>query len=372
MAVIDIRENPAVDMANARAIGDIFAAIGRAESLRKKKYDMDAMMTNYTEARQQGIENPYQYAVQKVRETPTAPYDMGLKGIWQKIGNAASFGIRQDVSEDITERMLMGGLMQDMRAQDQLYKAQVEGANLGNKGEQQRQEITAKIAPSQISQAESQAKVAEVKAAAAPTEIEQSLEAGAQAITAGSLRNKALEMEVQNMPERDRLDFEAKRNRIAYEKTQMGWAAEDVEMKKELFARERMLEARKLKKDIDNDEYEAEMKLLEIQGKKLENKYMERRGTGLTPNQRVAILKPMQEALAGYTDPKVAEAWMGIAKAAGFGITQNDAGQFVISDTEGAGGGIPQNPTTDGEQTDYSNVPIEDLLKSLMNDPNLR
>jgi hypothetical protein len=360
--------------------------MGKSEQERQNRHQLDDIMNRINRG-----ESP-ETAIQNARMKEAMPDDTGLAGLGQKVSRFFG-GKPKDMTYDLTAQILMGKLENQMKQQDLLYQTQVEAARLGNQGKATSNTVAAKTVDSTIRSAEAGAKVAEVEAAVAPVRADQSVEAGAQAITAGSLRNQALELEVKNLPEQTRLDIKAKTDSIANDAKRMGWASEDVEMKKELFARERMLEARKLKKDIDNDEYDAEMRLLEIKGKKLDNKYrksqanaLDRKGTrppdatmrgvyddigsGKVNESNEARYRDLVEQ-DGYILEKVSlpdTVYEGKTFPGGweYRVTKGNAA------ATGGAGGETGNPTTTGEQTDYSGVPMEDLLKSLMNDPNLR
>lgn len=368
MAVIDIRDNPAIDLHAAQSIGNIFSAIGRAETFRKRRYDIDTMMGQV----QAG--ESIQDAAQITRESDPAPYDKGLKGIWQQVGNFASMGHRPDVTEDLTEAILANQLKREMAALDPMYQEQLNAAKLSNEGATVDVDVAKQTAADKISRSASDAAVAKVNAKTAPEAAELNLASQAMdnQIKAYKLENYPADYQRQVLKETQ--DILAQRN-------QMGYSAEDAERAAELHAFVRKNEAEKDANKVSDDLYKARKRAYELEGMDLDNKYRKaqteytsRRGTGLTPNQRAAILKPAQEDLSMTTDPNAAKKWEGILKSAGFGVRQNASGQFEIYDTEGVEGGAgnPENPGEQIEQSDYSNVSFEDLLKSLMNDPNIR
>lgn len=128
--VIDIRDNPMVDMAMAQTIGNIFKAIGQAEQNRQKRHQIDSLMGQMS-----GGASPEQ-AIQAVRTNPKPGYDKGPLGVLQRVGGVISSTSPQvDITEDFTEQLLLN----KMRQADPLYQAQLKATQTATEGQVQRQ-----------------------------------------------------------------------------------------------------------------------------------------------------------------------------------------------------------------------------------------
>jgi len=104
MAVIDLTNDPRVDMAMAQSIGNIFASVGKMEQNRQKRYKMDQVMTGINS----GVD-PMQ-AIQTANQTD-APRDKGLAGVWQGAGRLMGGAPRDlPVTDDAIERLLANNL----------------------------------------------------------------------------------------------------------------------------------------------------------------------------------------------------------------------------------------------------------------------
>lgn len=366
--VVDLRRDPRIDMMNAQAIGSIFAAIGRAETLRKKRQDIDTLM------KQVASGASVSDAVNAVRSSETT-YDSGLSGIWQQLGNAISLGKRPDVTEDLTEAILANQLKREVQLQDPMYQAELEAKRTNTAGAKQRQTQEAELFPSERTIAENRAGVSSLEAAAAPTRIENELASQSASLTSQGLNNQAKQMQI---------DFDTAVNPIKQRMAELGLtvAGEDIERERELFARGRILEDLKVRGILSDQQYEAEMRPLQLEAQRQTNAYRKammdytaRRGTGITPDQEASIIKGLSTAIinAEITDETI-DGWESLANTAGKTLKQTPDGGYQIAPmTQNIQGSqtAPNlfEPDTVGTEGDYSKFSDEDLLKSLLSAP---
>lgn len=121
--VIDARQDPRIDMANAQAIGNILKAIGQAEYIRRQKQQL----AEATQLLAKGV-SPERTAGY-VEDMPTN-YSSGLSGIGQRIGGALGMGRRP-----LSGAEIVGHAMQPQIEQSKLDYYSGRAKHYGSRGE---------------------------------------------------------------------------------------------------------------------------------------------------------------------------------------------------------------------------------------------
>ena len=123
MTVIDIRDNPRLDMEMAQSISNILKSVGRMEQNRQKRYRLDQMMSDINSGA-----DPMT-ALQDASNTK-APYGEGLAGVGQRIGGFLG-GHTQNLTDAMIEKSFINKLSNYQKQQDPMYQAQLAASKAG-------------------------------------------------------------------------------------------------------------------------------------------------------------------------------------------------------------------------------------------------
>jgi len=141
--VIDLTDDPRIDMAMAQSIGNILKSVGQAEQNRQKRYKIDQVMSGINS----GVD-PMQ-AIQDANNAE-APRSGGLAGVGQGFGRLIGGAPRNlDVTDDAIEKLLMGNLNQSIKLKDPQYQANVAGTKARTAGTLQNIDQSAGMYPIQ-------------------------------------------------------------------------------------------------------------------------------------------------------------------------------------------------------------------------------
>jgi hypothetical protein len=121
MAVIDLTDDPRLDMAMAQSIGNILKSVGQAEQNRQNRYKMDQIMSDINSG-----SDPLT-AIQGASNIE-APRDKGLAGVWQGAGRLIG-GKPRNTTDAMIEKTLMGKLQGERNRQLQLKETEGGFAN---------------------------------------------------------------------------------------------------------------------------------------------------------------------------------------------------------------------------------------------------
>lgn len=319
--VIDIRENPAVGMAHAQAIGNIFSAIGRAEQLRQRKYQNDIFMKGIAEGK-----DPAQI-VRDIQTASEAPRSKGLAGIGQMAGSVLAPKV--DITEDLTNELFR----QSIRRNDPLYQQQLEASKVNITGDKQRQEQSAGLYPGQV---EGQG----LQNQAVKQNITQDAEMQPGRVEGQGIQNQA-----------------AKKN-LLYDQTKYEQSVEDHKLAVDRESRAKILDQLRIDGAIDDRTFEKEMQPLKKQALEAEITY--RKAMANRPKAaNAAAMNAVWNAVEQQSiTPESLPRYQELARNNGYEIR---AKTTVGEATPAKGGflGIGKTPAIPGESvTTYEVVPV--------------
>ena len=257
--VIDIRDNPAIDMQVAQSIGNILSAVGRAEQNRQKRYQMDKMLLDVSNGT-----DPMQAAI-NVKQSGAAPYDPGLAGVGQRVGRLLG-GTPRDYGDDIAEAMLNGKMTLSLMKANPMWQAQLEAARTGVAGEKQQQEITGKIAPSKV-------KAAELGVQGQEQAIQQNKAMNPLEVDAAQKRNTLTGQQIEQNQVMMPAEQQSAALNLNKQQRNYQWEGEDRDLaiKRDMAAD--MLTSLKLEGAIDDQTYSKKLRDLEVQSKEADIRY---------------------------------------------------------------------------------------------------
>lgn len=316
MAVIDITNDPRLDMAMAQSIGNILKSVGQAEQNRQKRFRMDQIMSDINSGADPTA------AIQRAGSSE-APRDKGLAGVWQGAGRLIG-GAPRNTTDAMIEESLLSKLRLHQKMQDPLYQAQVEGASVNIAGAKQVQGQSAGLYPAKV-------EAAGLRNVGAQQTIAQRKLTDPLAVKAAEFNIAGAEQLQAQRDITNPLEVQQTLQNIEDKAIQMGWSAEDAERKADIATRQAKLFEDQQGGRVTDDLYKAKKRALDLEGSELANRYKEAQigaeKSGVKGSKRMMSLQGQLDRQENVTPEMLKEA-ENVAAADGFMIEKVDTRNY--------------------------------------------
>jgi len=319
MAVIDLTNDPRIDMAMAQSIGNILKSVGQAEQNRQKRYRIDQIMTDVNNNVDPMV------AIQKANRVE-APRGEGLAGVWQSAGRLLGGAPRDvDITDKMVEESLLSNFKLSMLQKNPMYQAELAGTKARTAGTEQNTKIARDMAP--------------IRKEAAEQNIQQKADIFPSQKEAAELGVEQKKRDIAQQKLMDPLQFQKVIQDIENDKLKMGWAAEDAKRAAENQGMREVLFNQQQEGKVSDDLYKAKLRVLDLEGKELDNKYAEARiaAVGKTDGDIRKLQRDLDKDTKNMT-PEMFKAYKKEASKQGYTITKKDVAEYpagVKTDKEG-------------------------------------
>jgi hypothetical protein len=324
--VVDLREDPRIDMAMAQSIGNILKSVGQAEQNRQKRFRMDQIMSDISSG------TDPEAALLRANSSE-APRDKGLAGVWQGAGRFIG-GAPRNTTDAMIEKSLLSKLQLHQKQQDPLYQAQLESANVNIAGAKQSQTQSADTHPAKVA-------AGDLRNVGAQQAIDQRNVMDPLAVDAAKTNIAGAKQSQAQREITNPIEVQQAQQNIKDKAIQMGWSAEDADRKADNFTMQEKLFKDQQDGRISDKLYEAKKRALDLEGSELDNRYREAqigaKKSGAEGSNRMLSLR---RKMAGWENPtssmiKDAE---NVAAADGYEVKKVDTTNYSQYKETGADG----------------------------------